>query len=460
MAEPAPKTKPSASGSIVPSLQIPATINDSKGSLGDFAAQITCLFWFETFAVLQRVEESKTSPYPVAPLVSEAVPSLGFRKWVTTILSTTQVTQNVILLALLFICRLKKLNPTVKGKAGILDDNTYTNKTWAEVSGISVHEIHIMEVEFLSNMRYSLYTSQEEWLEWHSKLGRFWDYFDKASRAPVETMPRPLAPPLPGLGLPTSLPSPPASNHASPPFVSTYTPNDQIYPYSLSFPPHLAPSVPSPATSGSDVGARSSVRKRSHDGGTEPPQPKRSLRSHQQSSAGAYPPSLAPSYLQNITSHVPRLPAPSMSYSAAPSAGAFPNSAVAQLPIPAGRAMSMVFNPSVPAAWAPPSHTHPLAINSHDTSSGGNYCEAPRRPVSYPATMTSSSSPTNSLLPGPVMSQAHASPSYFLTHRNSPYRPVRRVSTLLVSPPAGAVQNAPQNLGLDQMHYQPLGKSR
>lgn len=33
-------------------------------------------------------------------------------------LSTTQVSQNVILLALLFIYRLKKLVPTVNGKAG------------------------------------------------------------------------------------------------------------------------------------------------------------------------------------------------------------------------------------------------------------------------------------------------------------------------------------------------------
>ena len=41
----------------------------------------------------------------------------------------------------------------------VLDDNTYTNKTWAEVSGITVKEIHVMEVEFLSNMRYSLLVS-------------------------------------------------------------------------------------------------------------------------------------------------------------------------------------------------------------------------------------------------------------------------------------------------------------
>jgi hypothetical protein len=43
---------------------------------------------------------------------------MGFLKWVTTILATTQVSQNVTILALMFIHRLKKLNPTVKGKAG------------------------------------------------------------------------------------------------------------------------------------------------------------------------------------------------------------------------------------------------------------------------------------------------------------------------------------------------------
>lgn len=51
-------------------------------------------------------------------MIPEAYPQTGFLKWVTTILSTTQVTQNVILMALSFIHRLKKLNPTVRGKLG------------------------------------------------------------------------------------------------------------------------------------------------------------------------------------------------------------------------------------------------------------------------------------------------------------------------------------------------------
>ena len=124
------------SNSIASHLQIPASINESKGSLPEFAAQvrksilffhkigctdsgqITCFFWFESYSTLRLVEDAPYVPTPSAPLVSEAMPTTGFRKWVTTILSMTQVSQNVILLALMFIYRLKKVNPGVKGKVG------------------------------------------------------------------------------------------------------------------------------------------------------------------------------------------------------------------------------------------------------------------------------------------------------------------------------------------------------
>lgn len=124
------------SNSIASHLQIPASINDSKGSLPEFAAQvrqstflfpvvvytdsaqITCFFWFESYSTLRLVEDAPYVPNPTGLLVSEAMPTTGFRKWVTTILSMTQVSQNVILLALMFIYRLKKFNPGVKGKVG------------------------------------------------------------------------------------------------------------------------------------------------------------------------------------------------------------------------------------------------------------------------------------------------------------------------------------------------------
>lgn len=67
---------------------------------------------------MSEIENSDSFSSHAIQLIPEAYPATGFMKWVTTILSTTQVTQNVILLAVLFIYRLKKQCPTVKGKLG------------------------------------------------------------------------------------------------------------------------------------------------------------------------------------------------------------------------------------------------------------------------------------------------------------------------------------------------------
>lgn len=76
---------------------------------------MTCLFWFESSAKLATIEGCRNAYASLGP---DAVPSAGFQKWVTSILSTTQVGQNVVMLALLFIYRLKKFNTGVRGKRG------------------------------------------------------------------------------------------------------------------------------------------------------------------------------------------------------------------------------------------------------------------------------------------------------------------------------------------------------
>ena len=55
---------------------------------------------------------------PLSQLAKTAFPAEAFKKWVQTVLSTTQVTQNVILLALMFVYRLKMTNPSVRGRPG------------------------------------------------------------------------------------------------------------------------------------------------------------------------------------------------------------------------------------------------------------------------------------------------------------------------------------------------------
>lgn len=69
---------------------------------------------------LRAAEAIRSRPQTatVPRLTKYAMPYSAFKKWAYTVLSTTQVTQSVILLALLFIYRLKKINPSVKGRSG------------------------------------------------------------------------------------------------------------------------------------------------------------------------------------------------------------------------------------------------------------------------------------------------------------------------------------------------------
>ncbi|KAF2723641.1 hypothetical protein K431DRAFT_282737 [Polychaeton citri CBS 116435] len=455
------KTSQSRRGShqnnIAVQYQIPRSINDSGGSISELAAQITCLFWFESSDLLQQIEDGPMPTHPMRPLVPDAKPSTGFRKWVTTMISTTLVGTNVVLLALLFIRRLKKLNPGVKGKPGsefrlltvalmlgnkFLDDNTYTNKTWAEVSGINVAEVHIMEVEFLSNMKYCLYTSAKEWSEWMGLLGRYADFIERASRP----LPAPILPPASSLHLPMALPSPPASL-ASPPELSG--PVSKVSSNAASI--VLGPTpTPSPmAVMPNWQASQPNPRKRSLDDQSCEPAAKRVASSQTQHSSQVISHRMQP---------IPRLPLPSLSIpmGQSPSTTSQPTQATPQTqqlpPLHApNRSMGLVFPTAsqnqqahVDALSMPPSQIHSQQHSRQQSPFPNSANVSP-----------TGNAPRSAGLPLPA---TQISPSYYLQQRNSPYRPVHNVSTLLYPPPSAALQQRPQNLELNRMHYQPLGR--
>lgn len=410
--------------------------------------------------MLKEVAESTHPHIRTLPLSPDVRPTTGFRKWVTTILSTTCVAQNVVLLALLFIYRLKKQNPTVRGKPGseyrlltvalmlgnkFLDDNTYTNKTWAEVSGINVGEVHIMEVEFLSNMKYCLFTSEQDWAEWQTLLGKFAAFFETATKPSYGNGNghMPALPPTSSLHVPGTLPSPPSSNQASPPFNGHPAYPGVIY---GNFPQHGPTPAPSPLnhhnhTDVSHGPMQPRTRKRSHDESSIEPPSKRVANGHSTSVSPQRYQTLPVKAVTGPTIPrltLPGLPAPQMSsYTQAVQSHQLP-----PLTVPA-RAMGMVY-PSGGAQGLP-----------QITSSAG---PSPQSQGSQQ--QQTRVSPTNSLPQSAVALHppTQISPSYFLQQRNSPYRPVHNVSTLLYPPPSGAMQSRVQNVELNQMHYQPLGK--
>ncbi|KAI5845962.1 hypothetical protein BZA05DRAFT_421210 [Tricharina praecox] len=467
-------------------MTVPPTINNTKGAMADFAAQITCLFWFESTGAIHRIAELKTplDPSSIQPIARHAVPEIGFRKWVATVLSTTQVSQNVILLALLFVYRLKKLNPSVQGKPGsefrlftvalmlgnkYLDDNTYTNKTWAEVSGITVGDIHVMEVEFLSNMRYGLYVGDQEWKDWHTNLGKYWDYWDKASRLPLASPPQPQ-------------PMSPTSNGGSPAFAHLHAPPPPLQPtaiagHQLFLPAPVAldpPHVPSISMPIPDFDSFSRKRSIDYASVMQPPSkrvtrsqvPKLSVNVPQfpVSVPTTMPPGSAPPRLQPLDY---QLPLPSNRGAPPRTMDTHPvqlqqhplqiqqqqqhhsiqlpqqqqqqqqQQQHPQLPLPSARPMPVVSHSS-PSASGPPVHFDFSPYSARQTSP-------------YSAQHSVASSPIT-----PNFSSQRSPTCWILGNRHSPYRPVRTVNTLLVPPHL----EAPQQIGYDQMHYQPLAKVR
>jgi len=348
----------------------------------------------------------------------------------------------------------------------VLDDNTYTNKTWAEVSGISVTEIHIMEVEFLSNMRYDLYASEAEWSEWRAKLGRFGAFYEKAARLPLADEVKSTAPVTPtSQNFPHKLPSPPSTHHGTGIYGSTM----QAYPAlpnPMSTVPHFPPSPlrQQRVSSGGPL-----ERKRSHDLTADQPPAKRP---HYPTSTqgpvggiltptaytpgglgGVLPPGPADSMMTPNSLDIPRLPAPRL-----PTTTVSHNTQtqLAPLAMPIPRAMSAVY-PNTSTAWSQqltPISAVPASLYQNPIPNLG---DGPRSgATTYPSAHASPShvfgATTTPTLPG-------LSPSYFLIHRSSPYRPVRHVNTLLIPPPSAALQNPPRSVAPDQIHYQPLGKA-
>ena len=353
----------------------------------------------------------------------------------------------------------------------VLDDNTYTNKTWAKVSGISVQEIHIMEVEFLSNVRYSLFASKDEWNEWHAKLRRFSDFYHKASLVPEDNeqfvSKTPALHISPSLGPTPPLPSlSPASKLPSPPMNESLR---ALSSWNLSV--NNGPSYASPLPRlGNEIPPSVNSRKRSRDEPTEEHPVKRAAMPNP--SIVTLPPSsalpsiptlplvLTPTPMSAPSSHAPfarsvsQLPRPNISSSnnLTPSISNISH----QLPPVPARTVPLAYSDPAPTSHWVPSTTVPSMSNGVYTA-----------PVSLPDPGRHHHNPfgATSATVSPALSaySAHTPstylpPSFWLANCDSPYRPVGSVNTLLIPAPPASLQQH-RNAPCDHMHYQPLGKS-
>ncbi|ORZ13034.1 cyclin-domain-containing protein [Absidia repens] len=107
--------------------------------------------------------------------------TIAFKQFCQKVIKATQISYACIVLGLYYIHRLRSAYPYIHASIGseirlfttalvlankYLDDNTFTNKTWSEVSSIPISELNIMEMEFLSALHYNIHLPHDQYFQW------------------------------------------------------------------------------------------------------------------------------------------------------------------------------------------------------------------------------------------------------------------------------------------------------
>ncbi|KAG2212387.1 hypothetical protein INT47_001748 [Mucor saturninus] len=115
----------------------------------------------------------------------------AFKVFVQKVLKSTQISSSCVILSLYYIQQLRSAYPSIKASIGsevrlfttalmlankYLDDNTFTNKTWSQVSSIPVNELNIMEMEFLSALNYTIHIPHAVYFEWRNTCQGWWNH--------------------------------------------------------------------------------------------------------------------------------------------------------------------------------------------------------------------------------------------------------------------------------------------
>ncbi len=140
--------------------------------------------------------------------------SPAFRKFVSGLLSSTRLPSTTILLGMNYLARrTNMLNAAGPHKvtdgvvwrmltiglllgSKFLDDNTFQNRSWSDVSGVPVSELNTLEHEWLDAMNYNLYVNLDESSDFKAWMKSWSDWREQKNRERKATLDRlaPLAP--------------------------------------------------------------------------------------------------------------------------------------------------------------------------------------------------------------------------------------------------------------------------
>ena len=154
---------------------------------------------YEVDAMAEYVAEMATRV--VTP---EAAVSAPFRKFVTQILTSTRLPSTTILLGMNYLAKrinaMKEQGPYKASEGQVwryltvslllgskfLDDNTFQNRSWSEVSGIAVSELNALEFDWVQAMSWRLYVNLDLSRDYQAWLDNWRDWQQLKKRQAVQ----------------------------------------------------------------------------------------------------------------------------------------------------------------------------------------------------------------------------------------------------------------------------------
>jgi len=128
----------------------------------------------------------------------------AFRKFVNQILTSTRLPSTTILLGMNYLAKHINMhkhagiyNTVSEGElwkmltvglllgSKFLDDNTFQNRSWSDVSGIAVAELNTMESKWLSDMEWNLYVNLDRSHDYEAWL-KSWEQYRDSKRPVVQ----------------------------------------------------------------------------------------------------------------------------------------------------------------------------------------------------------------------------------------------------------------------------------
>ncbi len=123
----------------------------------------------------------------IKPFMTESIPSLSIKDYLTRLSQFTKINESTIILILIYIDRIGKINKFILTYRNIYklilasmviaikynEDNFYSSEVYAKLGGLSVPELNYLEFQFLILIKFSLFIEKDLFDKYYYNLLSF-----------------------------------------------------------------------------------------------------------------------------------------------------------------------------------------------------------------------------------------------------------------------------------------------